>query len=78
MPKYLIDMPEHWGSGNCPHCQIQKCQHWRIGRVIVKKDCPLANAKEAVEVIVIRSGDGYYSHAITGRKETLYKVEEAK
>lgn len=46
MPKYLIDMPEGWGPGDCRGCKIN-CQ-----LPDPEYDCPfiLANAVKAEEV----------------------------
>lgn len=73
MPKVLLDVPEWWNPGNCPRCRMQKCPHWRVGRVIVKHDCPLANAKEAV----VMMGQADVDKAVRNNY-TLYAVKEEK
>ena len=73
--KFIIDMPASWKPAMCPDCHIQ---YSGVNGICGLAVCPLANAKEVTAVEVIKSGEGYYSHAITGRKETLYAIKETK
>jgi len=70
--KIIIEIPDGWKIGDCGICPMYhqfKCQ-------AVLKHCALANAKEAVEVKAIKTGEGYITCGITGRAVTLYAVRE--
>ena len=45
--KFIIDMPASWKPAMCPDCHIQ---YSGVNGICGLAVCPLANAKEAVEV----------------------------
>ena len=78
MPKYLIDMPEGWGSGLCNRCPVYSVKSTACG---LGMPCPLANAVEAVEVRLVEDGEaGAGIIDKTGRfyheEDTLYAVSK--
>ena len=75
MAKFIVDMPDGWSMED----PCFKCPFEQEYCTFPDNHCCLPKyAKEAVEVEVVKTGDGYYSHAITGRKKILYAVKEAK
>lgn len=82
MPKYLIDMPERWKPQVCGLCSMDYACHanYDIKTACINR-CPLANAKEAVEVTTDHMETyeedakvGYQS--INGNPVTLYAVSK--
>lgn len=60
--KYLIDMPKEWDFRDCMICIHTNAEKGKCG-VADFNDCPLFNAKKAVEVInsisrALQSHDG--------------------
>lgn len=80
MTHYIIAMKDGWKPGDCYMCQF-KCE----AKYGINPACPLANAREAVEVDV---PEGHQFSAIFERKDgskdqdwtavKLYAVEEGK
>lgn len=80
MAKYIIEMPEGWDIEDpCFCCPIKPCRDITDD---LNPNCPLANAKKAVEITTDHmetyEGKDTGEQTINGKPVKLFAVEEEK
>jgi hypothetical protein len=74
--KILVEVSDKWARNRCAYCPLHKtCSASIVGS---KLDCPLANAKEAVEADIIGKCANMFTVRTDGSPVRLYAVKEDK
>ena len=74
--KIIVEVPDIWTRNRCAYCPLHKtCSASIVGS---KLDCPLANAKEAVEVVYWDLDNCAGKSKLKGNSVRLYAVKEDK